>query len=144
MIRSKQVLLGLLLGPLASGLAAAQAHPVWDPATATWTPAGPGLESSIVLGNPETAGSYAIAFRLQPGSWIPPHTHPAPKQVTVLVGALLMGFGPKLDSTTVHAVKPGQITVVPPATAHYEGAKTTTVVVFSGDGPLITNWIKPT
>ncbi len=143
MIRPKYVVLGLLLSPLGPCLATAQAHPVWDPATAVWSAAGPGLESSVVLGNPGTAGSYAIAFRLKPGSWIPPHTHPAPKQVTVLAGALLMGFGPKIDSTTVHAVRAGQITVVPPATAHYEGAKTTTVVVFSGDGPLITTWIKP-
>lgn len=57
---------------------------------------------------------------------------------------LRLKHGPKLDRTTVHAVKTGQITVVPPATAHYEGAKTTTVVVVSGDGPLITTWIKPT
>lgn len=143
MIRPKDGIRGLLLCLLATGGAAAQAHPVWDPATAAWSAAGPGLESSTVLGNPEATGAYAIAFRLKPGAWIPPHTHPAAKQVTVLAGALLMGFGRKIDSTTVHAVNAGQITVVPPATAHYEGAKTTTVVVFSGNGPLITTWIKP-
>ncbi len=132
--------LGLFLG--SAGPVLAQSHPVWDPATAVWEAAGKGLESSVVLGNPEKAGSYAIAFRLQAGAWIPPHTHPVAKQVTVLVGALLMGFGPRLDSTTVHPVKAGQISIVPPVTAHYEGARVTTVVVFSGDGPLITNWIK--
>lgn len=134
--------LGLALGLGLAGRIEAQSHPVWDPATAVWEAAGKGLESSVVLGNPDKTGSYAIAFRLQAGAWIPPHTHPVPKQVTVLAGALLMGFGPRLDSTTVHPVKAGQISIVPPATAHYEGARVTTVVLFSGDGPLTTNWIK--
>lgn len=121
---------------------ATQPHPVWDPATAKWTSAGEGLESSDVLGDAGKAGAYAIAFRLKPGSWIPPHSHPRAKQVTVLSGTLRMGFGPVLDSAAVGAVGAGRIMIVPPGTAHYEGASVETVVVFSGDGPLVTNWIK--
>lgn len=136
--------LGALAAFLTTGALAAQGHhPVWDPATAQWTPAGAGLEMAPILGDSDKPGSYAIAFRLKPGSWIPPHTHPRPKQVTVLSGALRMGFGAVLDSTTVTEVAAGKVVVVPPATAHYEGVGVETVVIFSGEGPLTTNWIRP-
>ena len=119
-----------------------QHHSIWDQTTAAWQPAGKGFESSVVLGNPKEAGSYTLAYRLAPGAWIPPHTHPRAKQVTIISGALLMGFGTTLDSAAATPIKPGQIAVVPPNTAHFEGAKEPTVVLFSGDGPLVTNWVK--
>ncbi len=135
--------MALVMGSLVEGGAAAQAaHRSWDASTAAWRPAGKGLESSVILGNPETKGAYAIAFRLAPGAWIPPHTHPAPKQVTVIAGALLMGYGERLDSAAVTPLETGQVMVVPAATAHFEGAASRTVVIFSGDGPLVTTWIK--
>lgn len=133
----------LLAGLFVVGEATGQGHhPVWDPATAQWTAAGAGLEVSPVLGDSDKTGSYAIAFRLKPGSWIPPHTHPRPKQVTVLSGVLRMGFGSVLDSTVATDVGAGKVVVVPPETAHYEGVRIETVVIFSGDGPLTTKWIK--
>ena len=134
----------VLLGAAAPAELAAQAtHQAWDPATAEWKPSGRGLESAVILGNPEAKGAYTIAFRLAPGAWIPPHTHPAAKQVTILSGELLMGFGQALDSTRASGLGAGRLMVVPPNTAHFEGARQRTVVLFSGEGPLVTNWITP-
>lgn len=53
-----------------------------------------------------------------------------------------MGYGRTLDSTAVHTVSAGRIAIVTPNTAHYEGARELTIVLFSGDGPLVTSWIR--
>lgn len=141
-MRSWRVVMVTLAGLGWSRSAAAQTNPVWSAETATWSPAGKGLESAVVLGDPDKAGSYSLAFRLAPGAWIPPHSHPTAKQVTVLSGALLMGMGGKLDTTAVHRIEAGKITIVRPNSVHFEGARERTVVLFSGDGPLVTNWVK--
>jgi quercetin dioxygenase-like cupin family protein len=147
-VPGRVTLLGRLLWPIVGLLvafdrAAAQAtHDGWNPATAAWTPAGPTMESSVILGDPSKPGAYSVAFRLKPGAWIPPHTHPRPKQVTVLSGVLRMGLGSALDSTATRPMGPGQVMVVPPETAHFEGASVATVVLFSGEGPLVTTWVK--
>jgi quercetin dioxygenase-like cupin family protein len=125
-----------------SDAVAQTAHATWRPETATWAPSGAGLESSVVFGDSDKPGVYTIAFRLAPGAWIPPHTHRKPKQVIVLRGALKMGFGTLVDTTKVEVVEQGQAHVVPPETAHYEGASGATIVLFSGQGPLVTHWIK--
>lgn len=136
------VLVGSLILGLAPPLASQANHHTWDPATAAWSPAGPKMESSQVFGDPSKSGAFTVAYRLKPGAWIPPHTHTRPKQVIVLVGFLRMGLGAVLDSAASRPLTAGQIMIVPPETAHFEGASVETVVLFSGDGPLITNWVK--
>lgn len=124
--------------------ARAQTHTVWDPATATWNGEGGGLKSSIVAGDPDKPGYYSVAYHLAPGSWIPPHLHPRAKQITVLSGSLRMGFGAILDSAKTRNVGAGRVMVMPPETVHFEGASVATVVLFSGEGPLVTRWVGKT
>lgn len=135
-------MVGVLAVCVGGRLEAQTDHRPWDPATARWTAAGPNMESSLVMGDPAKSGSFTLAFKLKPGAWIPPHSHPRPKQVTVLLGVLRMGMGTTLDSAATQMVRAGQLFVVPAETAHFEGASVETVVLFSGDGPLVTNWIK--
>ena len=115
----------------------------WNPATAKWSAAGAKLESSVVFGDPSAAGTYTLALRLKDGAWIDPHSHPKPKQVIVLTGVLLMGHGETIDAAHAQAVPMGQVVVVEAGTVHYEGARGETVILLSGEGPLVTNWVRP-
>jgi hypothetical protein len=72
---------------------------------------------------------------------IAPHWHPNDKRVTVLQGRLLMGHGSVLDTAATHPMQPGDWSLVPARTAHYEGASIETVVLLYGTGPLTTTFV---
>jgi quercetin dioxygenase-like cupin family protein len=124
------------------GAQAAMAPP-WSPATAKLSPSGPGMEASTVFGDPAGAGVYTLALRLKDGAWIDPHSHPKTKQVIVIEGVLLMGHGDTVEPARARAVGAGQVVVVEAGTVHYEGARGETVILLSGEGPLVTNWVRP-
>ena len=58
----------------------------------------PGAQIAVVSGDPTTTGMTTIELIMPDGYRMPPHSHPVDEHVQVLVGALLIGLGDKLDA----------------------------------------------
>jgi quercetin dioxygenase-like cupin family protein len=104
----------------------------------TWTtvPNAPGLESSVLQGNPAAPGPYFIRVRFAAGTMSPPHFHPEERQVVVLKGTWWVGSGPKWDREATTPLPAGSFAVHYAGKVHYDGAKDEEVVVqISGVGP---------
>ncbi|HEY8386118.1 MAG TPA: cupin domain-containing protein [Porticoccaceae bacterium] len=129
----------LLVAPL-------QAGKLIDPETATWLnpPALPGVTGSWLIGGENDKGLYQFRVRMQEGARIPPHTHPDPRNTTVLSGTLWVGFGDTVNEDRMLPVRAGSIYEVPAKVPHYLWAKEGAVEYQeSGVGPSATHILGP-
>lgn len=103
----------------------------------------PEIRVARLVGNPATAGPYALRVRLPAGSAIPPHTHPDARLVTVISGIYGFGVGERVDPAHTAWLPVGTAILVPAGTAHYSAAGGGEVVVQeSGVGPSGTVFIE--
>lgn len=119
------------------------APPVVVPANEVrWRESRPGMALATVDGDPSAdGGTYGLLMRLADAEWIRPHWHPNDKQIIVLSGALRLGWGELMDKGSSRTLPAGSYARVPARARHYEGAVGETVVLFTGTGPLKTNWV---
>ncbi len=82
-----------------------------------------GLEFTWVTGSEQKQGLYAIRVKLNPGTKIPPHTHPDQRLSTILSGTLYVGFGEIFDESKLIAVEQGNSYIAPANTPHFIWAK---------------------
>lgn len=119
--------------PLPPG--AIQAHA----AQLQWKPAPPslpaGAESSLLEGDPRGPGLFTLRIRVPAGTRLMPHTHPQPERITVLSGALGLGFGQTYDQTRLKVFRAGDYYVTPAGVVHYLGFAEDTVVQITTEGP---------
>ena len=146
-LRSAMVVLVMLVGT-PPGLRAQASSPglvELGIADMPWKPIGPGLEFAVLEGNPgEAEATYSAALRLAPGAWIRPHWHPNAKRIVVLQGILRIGLGETFDTAGGTRGYPvGSFLVVPGGMVHFEGGEGTTVLLFTGAGPLKTTYVGP-
>jgi hypothetical protein len=82
---------------------------------------------AVLEGDPRAAGSFTIRLLVPAGASIPPHWHPREERVTVLAGAVELGFGRQVDANAIKRYGPGSSYVSPPREFHYlfflEGAE---------------------
>jgi quercetin dioxygenase-like cupin family protein len=103
-----------------------------------WTkvPNAPGLESTVMYGNPAGPGPYIVRVRFAPGAMSPPHFHPEERHVVVLKGTWWVGSGPRWDRDATTPLPAGSFAVHYAGKIHYDGAKDEEVIVqISGVGP---------
>lgn len=115
-----------LTAALLSGFVVAQVQPQpLRPEQASWfsPPAVPALKAACSEPTSQAAGSYLLRVRLAAGGRFPPHTHPDTRYTTVLSGTLYVGFGERVDETTVVAVPAGAIYEAPAGVPHWVWAK---------------------
>ena len=95
-----------------------------NPEQLIWTadPAAPGLEKSVLVGDPAEAGPFVKRVRLAAGAIFKPHTHPEDRVYTVLSGTLYIGWGDKFDDSQLRAYPAGSILVVPGGASHFHAA----------------------
>ena len=144
--------IGLVIGTVALGLLpfaaiAAEEHVVAAPDTLKWGPAPPaypkGAEFAIITGNPGQEGPFVLRIKAPAGYKVPPHTHPADENVTVLSGSVSFGMGEKVDAAKETAVKPGGYFKASKGMAHYASFPEATIIQVHGVGPTGISYINP-
>ena len=58
----------------------------------------PGLEQVSLVGDPSKPGPYTIRLKFPAGYKLAPHTHPDPREVTILSGTWYTGYGEQAES----------------------------------------------
>jgi len=139
------VVMGVLLGALPV-LAQHAGHVVAMPDTLKWAepPALPGARLAIVQGDPSKEGLFVYRLKMPANYRIPPHTHKASENVTVLSGVFFMGLGEKFDQGSGQELPVGGFASIPPMHPHYAWAGgQETVVQVHGVGPTDLTFVNP-
>lgn len=104
-----------------------------------WKPAAPnlpaGTETAVLEGDPRGEGLFTLRLRAPAGTELAPHTHPQPERVTVIRGAVAVGFGTAFDATRLHVFRAGDYYLNPTGSSHYVRFVEDSVVQVTGQGP---------
>jgi hypothetical protein len=137
-LRIAAVLLAAALG----GAACASTPPGTIQASAEslrWGAAPPSLPAearmAVLEGDPQQPGPFTLRLSLPAGTQIAPHWHPSTERVTVLEGAVGVGFGDRYDDTQMRVFHAGGFYVNPPQAHHFVGVPQDTVIQITGEGP---------
>jgi len=95
----------------------------------------PGSKMAVLEGNPKMEGMFTMRVRIPAGSAIPPHWHPRPERVTILSGAVDLGFGSVANAGKVRVYRAGSFYVNPPRVMHYLFFSEATEMQMTGEGP---------
>ena len=106
----------------------------WRPTWSDVRGLGPGVSSVVIDGNPNT-GPYTLHVRYPSGHTVGPHRHKSTEHVTVLSGALLVGWGTVWDPAKLKALRAGESVVVPAGVPHFSAAHEETVMEVWLGGP---------
>lgn len=141
------VLLATLAGPGRASDAPPAGAIQQDATRLTWKPAPapfpPGMETVVLEGDPRSGEIFTLRLRAPAGTRLAPHTHPLPERVTVLQGAVGVGFGPVYDESRLKVFRAGDYYVNPPGTPHFVGFVEDAVVQVTGRGPWSVDWLAP-
>jgi quercetin dioxygenase-like cupin family protein len=127
-------------------LAQQSGHSAVTPDTLKWAepPVLPGAQLAVVQGDPSKEGLFVYRIKMPAGYKIPPHTHKASENVTVLSGVFYFGLGEKFDQGSGQELPTGGFVSVPPKHAHYAWAgPQETVVQVHGMGPTDLTFVNP-
>jgi uncharacterized RmlC-like cupin family protein len=104
----------------------------------------PGAKLAVVHGDPSKEGLFVYRLKMPANYKIPPHTHKASENVTVLAGVFYMGMGEKFDQGSGQELPAGGFAAIPPMHAHYAWAgDQETVVQVHGYGPTNLTFVNP-
>lgn len=106
-----------------------------------WGPCPPGplpdegCRMAVLEGNPK--GEQLFTFRIQTTEpfVLPPHTHPRNERVTVIDGALYVGFGTTVDKKASTRFEAGDFYVNRAGAAHFVWSDEPMTVQLTGIGP---------
>lgn len=134
---------GLLLAPLAVP-GYAQTPPDANgfiratPDDIKW-PAGNGIRSVVLFGDPSKPGMYVVRNTFPPGIMSTPHYHDQDRYVTVIKGTWYTGTDDSWDPASAKGLGPGSYMIHPKGAVHFDGAKDEeTIVQITGIGPVST------
>ena len=102
------------------------------PESINWGDAPPSLQAGAKVfiheGNPQQEGIFTMRVKFPPYYKLPAHTHPKDERVTVLEGAVYVGFGNTMDTANAQKFMVGSYYLNPVNEAHY---------VFTGEEGVI-------
>lgn len=145
MIRYSTIILVLALSVTASVFAQQESPKPIIPDTLKWfnPPNNSNLKAAWITGNEKEEGTYIIRVILKANGIIPPHSHSDTRYTTVLSGTLFVGFGKKMEDSTMVAIPTGAVYCAPANVPHYLKSKTGDVTYQEvGVGPTATVFIK--
>jgi len=112
-----------------------------------WGPGPPGLppgvQVSVLMGNPGKAEPYVLRAKMPDGYKVPPHWHPTTENVTVISGTLMVGKGEKFSAAASHALPAGSFMSMPTEMRHFAWAKGETIIQVHGTGPFDITYVNP-
>lgn len=134
----------LAVGLASPAVAGSDEHEVHAPDQVEWGEGPgfiePGAELAVLAGDPG-AGPFTVRLRLPEGYDIHSHTHSEPKYLTVIEGAVHVGFGPELDKSEGMRLPAGSFVRVPADHMHYEWFEEETVLQVHMNAPLDVNYV---
>ena len=95
----------------------------------------PGSKVAVLEGSPKADGMFTMRLRIPAGSAIPPHWHPRQERVTVLSGAIDLGFGSVANAGKTKRYAAGSFYVNPPRVMHFLFFPEATEMQLTGVGP---------
>lgn len=95
------------------------------------------IRETWMLGGEQLAGPYVLRQRLAAGARVPVHRHPDDRVITVLAGAVFVGFGGIFDETRTVPLTAGTVFLIPADEPHYLWAR-------DGEAELQANGFGPT
>src|SRR5262245_2290744 len=148
---SRALSAGLVFAALLAGGALAQMHATAPVALTAdemmWSPQGalalPGLQQVNLVGEPGKPGPYTIRLKFPPGYKLAPHTHPDPREVTILSGTWYMGYGDTYDPALLKALPAGSFYTEPANLSHFLEVREAVVIQVSGTGPSGRSFVNP-
>ena len=110
-----------------------------QPDALRWGPASPampaGTQIAVLEGDPKAAGMFTIRIKVPAGSRIAPHWHPRDERVTVISGAVAVGFGDAVDERSMARFGAGAFYVNPAHSHHYVHIVQDSILQVTGTGP---------
>jgi quercetin dioxygenase-like cupin family protein len=135
----------LSLSLLLAGQAPAQATPpaheriAVAPAAIVWRDAPPSLppgsQVAVLEGDPASSGIFTMRVRVPAGAVLVPHWHPQHERVTILSGAVELGFGTVAERSEAVRYDAGSFYVNPPGVMHFLFFPENTEMQMTGIGP---------
>jgi len=112
-----------------------------------WVDAPPplpaGSKLAILEGNPKLDGIFTIRAMFPPYFKIAAHNHPKDERVTVISGAVYVGFGDKMDTTNANKFTEGCYYLNPAGADHYVFTQSEGCVLqITGLGPWGLNYVE--
>lgn len=114
---------------------------VQRPETIEWGPCPPGpldgegCRMAVLEGDPKSEQLFTIRVRTTEPFVLPPHTHPANERVTVLDGALNVGFGDTVDKAESARFETGDYYVNRAGAHHFVWSDEPMTIQLTGIGP---------
>lgn len=137
-----------LFGLSISGSAQQDPHVMVLPNQVVWG-SGPaklpaGAQIAVLLGDMSKPGElYVFRAKLPDGYSVAPHTHPMDEHVTVIKGAMMLGFGERREEDRMQELPAGSYVMLPANMPHYNRMKGETILQFHGIGPYDINYVNP-
>jgi len=150
MARLSPFFLSVIVCSLGVGMAPAQerSHVIVFPDEVRWGPASPklppGAQIAVLTGDPSVPGEfYVFRAKLPDGFSVPPHWHPMDENVTVIEGVFSLGFGERVEASTMRDLPMGSYVTLPKGEPHYNLMKGETILQFEGIGPYDITYVNP-
>ncbi|MEN9580019.1 MAG: hypothetical protein RJA70_3028 [Pseudomonadota bacterium] len=96
-----------------------------------------GCEMAVLEGNPKAPGLFTLRIHSLAPFVLPPHSHPRAERVTVLTGAVHVGFGASVNRATAQKFGAGDYYVNRPSIQHYVFADEPVTIQITGIGPWV-------
>jgi quercetin dioxygenase-like cupin family protein len=110
--------------------------------TGAGTSGVPGIQTTVLSGDPTAAGPYTIALRVPAHTKIAAHTHRDDRVAVVISGVWFFGYGSSADETEVKALEPGSFYTEPADAPHFAITRDEPATVYiTGFGPTDTHYI---
>jgi anti-sigma factor ChrR (cupin superfamily) len=127
----------------AQGSSSAATPVIATPDAMKWSPLAPGMQISVLSGDPSKPGLYTIRLKFSDATHVAAHWHPEDESVTVIQGTFLAGMGEKYDAAALHEFPTGSFILMPKQMRHFAAARGETIVQLHGNGPFVINYVNP-
>lgn len=97
--------------------------------------AGDGCRMAVLEGNPKAEQLFTFRIRITEPFVLPPHTHPRNERVTVIEGALNVGFGDTVDKARSTRFEAGDYYINRAGAHHFVWSDEPTIIQLTGIGP---------
>jgi hypothetical protein len=102
-----------------------------------------GMSQANLVGDPAKAGPYTIRLKFPDGYKLAPHSHPDAREVTILEGTWLTGYGETFDPAGLKELRAGSFYTEPANLPHFVQTKGSVLIQVSGTGPSGRRFVNP-
>jgi quercetin dioxygenase-like cupin family protein len=101
----------------------------------------PGMGQANLVGDPKKPGPYTVRLRFPDGYRIEPHYHPDPREVIILSGTYLTGYGSVFEPSALKELPAGSFYTEPAHMPHFIVTRGPVVIQVSGVGPSARSFV---